>query len=65
MAARSRTSATTVSTRSSPSAAATSLSVPVVQIGQNQLGALAVQAAGHLRADATGTTSDQDDFSVH
>ncbi len=37
----------------------------LVEVGQHQLGALVVQAAGHFRADTVGATGDQGDFSVH
>ena len=65
MAARSRTSATTVSTRSSPSRVGHLLEQHLVQVGQHQLGALGVQAAGHFRADAIRAAGDQGDFSAH
>lgn len=36
-----------------------------VDVGQNQLGAFAVQPAGHLCPDPRSTTGDEDDFPVH
>ena len=65
MAARSRTSATTVSTRSSPSAPASSASGASSRSVSTSLAPLRVQPAGHLGADAAGTTGDEDDLAVH
>ena len=65
MADRSRTSATTVSTRSPPRLDADLGEQGFVEVGQHQLGALGVQATGHLGADAVRAAGDEHDFSVH